>query len=250
MVIVLNDPQYKIESFFLLQINSTMSAMSLTRTITSASAVTVHVFRHSLRADEDENSEVRATALARPFDTPLSPAGIAKAQTKAQGTAQVKPIAKTRYIFCSPFWRCIQTAREFQKINGGIIIIDHGLGEVWHPKVVKRPLAEITLVDDDKVSELTELFIRNDTPLPDEEETRGTGGSADARYRASFTRIAQWCAQRKNYEVIIVSHGDSVSSMAAMCGKEIYSIEPCGHITASYNGSWNLVETDEVGIMN
>jgi len=220
-----------------------MSAMSLTRTMTSsAPSVTVNLFRHSERADEDGDPVVRATAVARPFDTPLSPAGIVKAQRKHA--------AKTRYIFSSPFERCIQTAAEFQKRNGGIIVIDHGLGEVWHPKVVKRPLAEVTLLDDEQVMKITTNFIRNDTPFPEEEENRGTGGSADARFRASITRIANWCAQRQTYEVVIVSHGDSVSSLAAMCGKEIYSIEPCGRISASYNGSWTLLETDEVGIMN
>ena len=215
---------------------------SFARTMTSAApSVKVDVFRHSFRADEDEDPVVRATALARPFDTPLSPAGIIKAQRKYA--------TKTRYIFCSPFERCIQTAAEFQKRNGGIIVIDHGLGEVWHPKVVKCPLAQVTLLNDEQVSKITTNFIRNDTPLPEEEETRGGGGSADARFRAAFTRIALWCAQRQTYEVVIVSHGDSVSSMASMCGKEIYEVQPCGRITATYNGSWSILESDEVGMM-
>ena len=218
---------------------------TLTRTMTSTSTSTsiiIDLYRHSRRADDDDDPVIRASAEARPFDVSLSPAGHEK--------AQLKHISGTGYIFCSPFWRCIQTAKEFQDRKGGIIMIDNGLCEVWHPKVTKVPLAQVALHGDEVVSTLTTLFKRNTTPLPTEEETRGTGGTADARYRATITRIAKWCAAKGIDRVTIVSHGDSVSSLAAMCGVEIYSIEPCGRISASYDGEWTFLDSDEVGVFN
>jgi broad specificity phosphatase PhoE len=213
-----------------------------TATMSSAApapAVDVNLHRHSLRADGDSDPAVQATAT-RIHDTPLSPAGIDRINEKGA--------APTQYIWCSDLWRCIQTAVEVQKRNGGIIIIDGDLGEVRHPKVLKRPVEEFDVLDDDEVRKLTQHFIRLDPPTI-REETRGLGGSADGRYRASLTRIAQWCIQRKVKEVTVISHGDSLGSLAAMCNMSLYSIEEFGHIKATYDGTWTYKSNADAGIM-
>jgi broad specificity phosphatase PhoE len=208
----------------------------------SASApasVDVNLHRHSLRADGDSDPAVQAT-VTRIHDTPLSPAGIDRIHKKGA--------VPTQYIWCSDFWRCIQTAVELQKRNGGVIIIDGDLGEVRHPRTLKRPIEEFNVLGDDEVRKLTQNFIRLDPPEI-REETRGLGGTADARYRATLTRIAQWCIRRKVAEVTVISHGDSVGSLAAMCNKSLFSIEEFGHITANYDGTWKYKSCADAGFM-
>lgn len=205
----------------------------------SAPSVDVNLHRHSLRADGDADPAVQAT-VTRIHDTPLSPAGIERIHEKGA--------APTQYIWCSDLWRCIQTAVEVQKRNGGIIIIDGELGEVRHPKVLKRPVEEFDVLDDEEVRKLTQHFIRLDPPVI-REETRGLGGTADARYRGTLTRIGDWCLQRKVSEVTVISHGDSLGSLAAMCNMSLYSIEEFGHIKATYNGTWTYKSNADAGIM-
>lgn len=205
-----------------------------------APTVDVNLHRHSLRADGDSDPAVQAT-VTRIHDTPLSPAGIQRIHEKG-----AEP---TQYIWCSDLWRCIQTAVEVQKRNGGIIIIDGDLGEVRHHKVLKRPVEEFDVMDDDDVRKLTQNFIRLDPPVI-REETRGLGGSADARYRGSLTRIGDWCLRRKVKAVTVISHGDSLGSLAAMCNKSLYSIEEFGRITATYDGTWTYKSNADAGIMD
>jgi len=220
------------------------------RTATSASApsasapivpkVLLNLRRHSLRADGDPDKAIQ-DLVTRIHDTQLSPAGIARIHEKG-----AEP---TQYIWCSPLWRCIETAVEVQKRNGGIIIIDAGLCEVMHPKVLKRPVEEFDVLDDDDVRKLTQLFIRLDTTNPPE-ETRGLGGTADARYRGTLARIGDWCIQRKVPVVTVISHGDSLGSLAAMCRMSLYSIEEFGRVSATYDGTWTFHSSDDAGIID
>jgi broad specificity phosphatase PhoE len=202
-------------------------------------SVDINLHRHSLRADCDPDKAIR-DSVTRIHDTHLSPSGIERIHEKGA--------APTQYIWCSPLWRCIETAVEIQKRNGGVIIIDAGLSEVMHPKVLKRPVDEFNVLDDEEVRKLTQLFIRLDTHLPFE-ETRGLGGDADARYRGTLGRIGEWCLKRKVTEVTVISHGDSLASLASMCNKELYSVEEFGHITATYNGTWSYKSSQDVGII-
>ena len=217
--------------------------MSLARTATmssASSAVDITLHRHSLRADGDPDPVVQAS-VTRIHDTPLSPAGIQRIREKGTNA--------TQYIWCSDLWRCIETAVEVQKANGGVIIIDGDLGEVRHPRVLKRPVSEFDVLDDDAVRTLTQNFIRLDPPEI-QEESRGLGGDADLRYKASLARIGDWCRRRKVSEVTVISHGDCVASLAALCGKSIYSIEEFGCITATYNGTWTYKSSVDAGIMD
>ena len=199
----------------------------------------INLHRHSLRADYDPDKAIQ-DSVTRIHDTQLSPAGIARIHKK--------DIDPTQYIWCSPLWRCIETAVEVQKRNGGIIIIDAGLCEVMHPKVLKRPVDEFDVLDDDEVRKLTQLFIRYDTHLPFE-ETRGLGGSADARYRGTLARIGDWCIERKVPVVTVISHGDSLGSLAAMCNKSLFSIDEFGRVSATYDGNWKYHSCRDAGFM-
>ena len=217
--------------------------MSFARVAYNASAppsVDINLHRHSLRADGDPDKAIRDT-VTRIHDTPLSPAGITRIHEKGA--------APTQYIWCSDLWRCIETAVELQKCNGGVIIIDGDLGEVRHPKVFKRPVEEFDVLDDDDVRKLTQNFIRLDPP-DIREETRGLGGTADARFRGSLSRIGEWCIKRKVNEVTVISHGDSLASLASMCNMELYSADEFGRITATYDGTWVFKSSQDVGLMN
>jgi hypothetical protein len=114
---------------------------------------------------------------------------------------------------------------------------------------LKRPVEEFDVLDDDDVRKLTQNFIRLDPP-DIREETRGLGGTADARFRASIARIGEWCIKRKVNEVTVISHGDSLASLAAMCNMELYSADEFGRITATYDGTWVFKSSQDVGLMN
>jgi len=222
-----------------MQRTMTSVSASASASTSAPASVDINLHRHSLRADGDPDPEVQAT-VTRIHDTQLSPAGIERIREKGA--------APTQYIWCSDLWRCIQTAVEVQKRNGGIIIIDGDLGEVRHPKVLKRPVEEFDVLDDDEVRKLTQHFIRLDPPVI-REETRGLGGTADGRYRGTLTRIGEWCLRRKVTEVTVISHGDSLGSLAAMCNMSLYSIEEFGHIKATYDGTWTYKSNADAGIM-
>jgi hypothetical protein len=49
--------------------------------------------------------------------------------------------------------------------------------------------------------------------------------------------------------VTVISHGDSLGSLAAMCNMSLYSIEEFGHIKATYDGTWTYKSNADAGIM-
>jgi broad specificity phosphatase PhoE len=213
-----------------------MSAMS-------SAPIELDLFRHSDRADDYEASAEVQALVTNPMDPPLSPDGIDRASKE--------PGRTTGFIFCSPFQRCVQTAAEFQKRYGGIIVIDWGLCEVWHPRVVKGNLAELTVLDDEAISKITKVFTRNPATRPAAEETRGQGGSADERYKATLRRIAEWCIARGIDRVTVVSHGDSLQALAQEVGKELYQTDYCCRMTARYSGGYyEYISSNGIGIMN
>ena len=212
-----------------------MSAMS--------SAIELDVFRHSDRADDYDATEAVQEMVTNPMDPPLSPAGIDRASKE--------PARTTGYIVCSPFQRCVQTAAEFQKRYGGIILLDWGLCEVWHPRVVKGDLATLNLLNNDEISTITKQFDRNPITKPAVEETRGQGGTADQRYKATLRRIAEWGIARGIDRITVVSHGDSLQALAQEVGKEIYQTDYCCRMTARYSGgSYQFVSSNGIGMMN
>ena len=215
---------------------STMSAMSAI-----SKAVEIDLFRHSDRADDYEAPQDVQISVTNPMDPSLSPAGILRASKEHARSCG--------YIFSSPFLRCIQTAAEFQKRFGGIILIDWGLCEVMHPRVVKGDIEALTVLNDEQVSEITKHFQRLPTTKPSL-ETRGLGGSADERYKDSLRRIALWCIERDLDRVTIVSHGDSVQSLAQEVGKEIYQTDYCCRMTARFDGEFKYISSNGIGMMN
>lgn len=212
---------------------------SASSTSASTSAVEIDLFRHSDRADDHDATEAVHALVLNPMDPPLSPDGIDRAAKE--------PARSTGYIFCSPFQRCIQTAAQFQKRFGGIIVLDWGLCEVMHPRVLKGSIDSLSLLNDDQVSAITKHFLRNPTPMPGE-ETRGAGGSADFRYKASIRRIAEWCIARSIDRVTIVSHGDSLQALAQEVGKEIYQTDYCCRMTAKFSDHFEFISAFGIGM--
>ena len=214
---------------------------SMTSATSASASVEIDLFRHSDRADDHDAPDAVQALVRNPMDPPLSPVGIDRASKE--------PARSTGYIFCSPFQRCVQTAAEFQKRFGGVIVLDWGLCEVWHPRVLKGDLATFDVLNNDEISEITKHFTRNPTAKPAAEESRGAGGSADDRYKATLHRIAEWCIARGIDRVTVVSHGDSLQALAQEVGKELYQTDYCCRMTARYSGSnFEYISSNGIGM--
>lgn len=197
---------------------------------------TVEVIRHDARMDTDENEKKN---VDRAYDTPLSTAGVAHANMVADGNDVAD------LTISSPLLRCVQTALPW--VKGKELILDARFMEVYHPKVV-GPLHEFKLRTDEELPPA--FYIRTAHGLPEREERRGINGDADKRFRATIQEYAEKAHQAGIKHVKIFTHGDAVGSFAAMLNKELYSTEFGCSITAIYNGTWELVRTNNVGLFD
>lgn len=208
----------------------------------------ITVMRHGDRMDEDP-----AAVIARIFDCPLSAEGVNRAlNTKIPG------VKKT---IASPMLRCVHTAVLSSGIhsfgdgvstfNPGKITVDNRLCEVWNRRVLRAPIDTVTLLTKEEYQQAmglqTELIL-SDHPLPSAEESRGSGGTADDRFLAAIQAIA---AENSDFDhILLVTHGDAVSSMANLLGRSVYETNYCSFITAEFNGTWNFVSSNGVGFLS
>jgi broad specificity phosphatase PhoE len=193
---------------------------------------TIQIFRHDARMDTDEAEKAN---VDRVYDTPLSTAGVAHAELAAGRPGDI--------IVSSPLLRCVQTA--LPTLQGRPLVLDSRFMEVFHPKVI-HSIEEFKLRTDDELP--TAFYIRTAHGIP-KEETRGIGGSADIRYRAAIQDYADRALRAGIKHVTIFTHGDCIGSFAAMLRKDLYSTEFGCSITATYNGSWEFVTSNDVGLM-
>jgi broad specificity phosphatase PhoE len=200
--------------------------------------------RHTKRLDDYNNPpEVQAT-VQRVWDTEIDEEGVEMARAFAV------TMPKPEVVVASPMFRCVQTAAVFLRVWGGHMLVDSNWIEVWHPKVLKAPLATAILRTDEELKAYYPSISRLTSGVPPREETRGIGGSADHRYFVTLQASARHFADIKVNSVVIVSHGDSLSAMAKLFKKEIYSVEYCASITADYEwatGAWTFVGETGVG---
>jgi broad specificity phosphatase PhoE len=193
---------------------------------------TIEVFRHDARMDSDKDE---AMNVDRTYDTPLSSKGVAHAVAVAGNTV-------ADLVVSSPLLRCVQTA--IPRLHGHALILDARFMEVYHPKVI-GPLHEFKFRTDDELPPA--FYIRTSHGLP-KEERRGINGDADIRFRAVIQEYAEKAHREGIKHVQIFTHGDALGSFAQMLGKELYSTEFGCSITAIYNGSWEYVSSNDVGI--
>lgn len=198
--------------------------------------------RHADR--QDEHGEVD-----RPFDTPISEEG------KQVAINTKVPAKKT---IASPFLRCAHTAalscgvirwEQGVTFNAGEVHLDARFGEVWHPKVVKAPLDQVALLNVDQLHEAIGVPVvlhPSEHAMPSGQESRGTGGDADNRFKNAFKSVV---AENPGVDMLVVSHGDAVSALANLVGKEVYEVNYCGWLTVGYeNGRWTFVGSHGVGM--
>lgn len=194
---------------------------------------TIEVFRHDERMD---SVELERANVDRVHDTPLSTAGVAHAISVAGNTT-------ADLVVSSPLLRCVQTAIPWT--NGRALILDARFMEVYHPRLV-GPLHEFKFRTNDELP--LAFYIRTDHGFPKREERRGINGEADTRFRAAIQDYAEKAHRSGMKHVQIFTHGDAIGSFAQMLGKEVYSTEFGCSITAIYNGSWEYVSNNNVGI--
>ena len=197
--------------------------------------------------DDHANPPELQEQVDRIWDCPLDAEGIALA------TAFTSKIEKPEIVITSPMLRCFQSAGAALSVWGGIIQVDARWCEVWHPKVLKEELKDVFLRSDAEYRQHYPLFAHLNTWLPTGEETRGQGGTADARY---ITRIRESAAEFKAAKIktaLIVGHGDMLQSVAAVLGgMSIYQVDYMASITVNYDwatGTFKLVSTDGIGYM-
>ena len=208
----------------------------------------VTVMRHSDRMDEDPS-----VIIPRIFDCPLSDKGVRRAlNTKIPG------VKKT---FASPMLRSVHTAvlsTGTHSFVDGVstftpnrVTVDNRLCEVWNRDVLRAPIDTVTLLTtegyDAAMGISTELIL-TDHPLPLTEESRGTGGTADERFLTAIQDISR---ENSDFDhILIVTHGDAVSSMASLVGLTVYETNYCCFITAEFNGTWKFVSSNGVGFLS
>jgi broad specificity phosphatase PhoE len=89
----------------------------------------VLILRHGIRLDIDDNTYWKHY-VKRKEDVPLSARGI----VQAQETAEFLKNQHITYIFCSPFFRTLQTAHEVAQKLSLPIHIEYGFMEMLHPE--------------------------------------------------------------------------------------------------------------------
>lgn len=209
----------------------------------------VTVMRHSIRLDSDPNA-----IIARTFDTPLSQEGI--------NLALNTNIPGVKRVISSPLLRCVHTAvlvhgkcsldDNALSFTPGEVIIDNRVREVWNRRVLGAPIDQVTMLNNDELQRETYLELnltRTDHAIPDVEESRGTNGDADLRFKAAIQAIAEENSDIDH--ILIVSHGDAIGAMANMVSKEIYEANFCCHITLEYkDNAWTYVASNGVGFLS
>jgi len=194
--------------------------------------------------DDTSNPQEVQAMVDRIWDCPLDMEGIQMAIDFA------KKLERPQIVISSPMLRCFQTAGAALSVWGGLIQVDARWCEVWHPKVLKAPLAEAKLRTFAEYQEHYRLFARMPYSVPKEEETRGLGGSADARYIDAMKKTAKELKDDGITSAVVVSHGDMLQSVASVIGgMSIYGVEYLGSITTDYNwatGKFTLVSTDGI----
>jgi len=148
-------------------------------------------------------------------------------------------------VISSPFLRCAETtyylagACNKVKFNGGI-------SEVMHTRVLKEQIDKVNQIvkDDLQTIGISRQEI-NQINIPLIEETRGTNGSADYRFRNELTKIAEDACQSGYNKTLVVTHGDCIGSLVELCKikSSVCSVDYCGILVANFNivtKKWSL----------
>lgn len=115
--------------------------------------------------------------------------------------------------------RCVQTADVAEKVfKTGFVMLNNNIREVWHPKVLKRPISEVRLRTKSELDlhNIKSKLIIDFSSFDAGEETRGVGGSADRRFRDSITTLAKQAALEGHKELLIITHGDALGSFVVL----------------------------------
>jgi hypothetical protein len=208
----------------------------------------VTIQRHATRLDADPR-----VVLARVFDTPLSVEGV--------NLALNSKIIGAKRTFASPFLCTVHTAAlcsaKHLIVDGayvmepGEVTIDNRFCEVWNRRVLHAPVDQVVLFNADELKQAMRLDVvlhHSAHEMPANEESRGTGGEADVRFKRAITALAL-----ENLDcdhVHVVTHGDAVGAMAGLCGKDVYEVDYCGFITAQFkDNAWTVVHKHGVGFL-
>jgi len=224
--------------------------------------------RHGDRADDHEASPEVQALVDRVEDTPLSPAGLDTAAKVSHTHLSSQGI---EIIISSPMLRCIQTASIAASIlKKPNVTLDLDLREVWHPKVLKKPVYEVQLRTLEEIQRFPPHFVNivaNQATLNTlgtqntfREETRGIGGSADRRFQDEIDRLATELYKKGYKSALFVTHGDCLGSAVArfVRGKSIFEVNYCGIVRGDFdldlntgNITWTLGDSNPgVGIMD
>ena len=227
--------------------------------VSNSGPLKVYIMRHGDRADDEAAGHEVNSTVDKKEDTPLSPAGFVRANRVASD--HIGPIDK---IVTSPLLRCVQTAQSARDglvslgrfANDKKILMDTGLCEVMHSRVLKIPFKDFKLRTDAELGakgiNMTN-FERALIPLPEMEETRGIGGTADKRYRETINRLAIESTALGHNSLLLVTHGDCLGSFIAMVAPSLsmYQVDYCGLLVAEYDkktNTWKFLGEESKGI--
>jgi broad specificity phosphatase PhoE len=161
---------------------------------------TVCITRHGERLDFADPEWFNSAA--RPYDPPLSPAGITQSRELGRRLA-TEGIA---HIFCSPFLRSIQTAHEIAEILDLSIHVESGLSEWLNADWFRAPELPTATTLQSQYPRISRTYTsRVDAIYPE------TGERALARAAESATQLVT----EFSGNLLLVGHGASVLGATA-----------------------------------
>lgn len=196
------------------------------------------VIRHGDRADSSDDPKIKAI-VENECNTPLDPT---KVNTIIKTGSLLKKILNKKKTFdkiiSSPFDRCIGTTIGLVGSSSDIEF-NGNISEIMNSKLLKQnfslvpPIIKHTLLNKYGISN----DIVDNIVFPQGEETRGTGGNADARFRTELNNIALKSISEGLDNTLVVTHGDCLSSAMLLSDPNlsVYSVDYCGIVVLIFD---------------
>eukprot|EP00405_Crypthecodinium_cohnii_P033373 CAMPEP_0206530068 /NCGR_PEP_ID=MMETSP0325_2-20121206/2954_1 /ASSEMBLY_ACC=CAM_ASM_000347 /TAXON_ID=2866 /ORGANISM="Crypthecodinium cohnii, Strain Seligo" /LENGTH=290 /DNA_ID=CAMNT_0054026059 /DNA_START=104 /DNA_END=976 /DNA_ORIENTATION=- len=190
------------------------------------------------------NGDYSATAEGKlwPFDTPITEQGydVAREATKKIEEAHAK--AAFRFILCSPYRRCLETASVVAKVLDLPVLLDEEIGEVWEEKMPSDMPPHRYNKELEEITNKLGLRILNATDSSSNSWRLGrrpvypeTIPQGHTRNLIHLDHVLETCAKLR-MNIIICTHAPCVAAMANVFqrgGGDMKSLDYCATVFAT-----------------
>lgn len=196
------------------------------------------IVRHGDRADCSNDPKIKAL-VENECNTPLDPT---KVNTINKTGILLRKILSSKKTFdkiiSSPYDRCVSTTLGLVGSTSDIEF-NGNISEIMNSKLLKQNFSLVPPIIKNNL--INKFGISNDIVdnivFPQGEETRGTGGCADARFRSELNNIALKSISEGLDNTLVVTHGDCLSSAMSFCNPNlyVYSVDYCGIVVLIFD---------------